>query len=80
MFVNTDRFRTDQAAYLDAAKQLKTSNYTALTDRNRMPVYPFLLSLVYEPGLSDEAFFARGKLLNIGLSLIILPLLFFIFR
>lgn len=80
LYVNTDMSRTDQAAYLNAAESLKTSSYTALTDRNRMPVYPFLLSLLYEPGLSDEAFFARGKLLNIGLSLLILPLLFWIFR
>ena len=80
LFVNTDRFQTDQSAYLEAAKSLKTSNYTALTDRNRMPVYPFLLSLLYEPGLSDEAFFARGKLLNVGLSLLILPILLWIFR
>ena len=80
LYVNTDLSRTDQAAYLNAAERLKTSNYTALTDRNRMPVYPFLLSLLYEPGLSDEAFFARGKLLNSGLSLLILPILFWIFR
>ncbi len=79
LYVNTDRFQTDQSAYLEAAKLLRTSNYTALTDRARMPVYPFLLSLLYEPGLSDEAFFARGKLLNVGLSLLILPILFWIF-
>ncbi|MAT96154.1 MAG: hypothetical protein CL608_03340 [Anaerolineaceae bacterium] len=80
LYVNIDRFQTDQSAYLEAAKSLKTSNYTVLTDRNRMPVYPFLLSLLYESGLSDEAFFARGKLLNIGLSLLTLPILFWIFR
>jgi len=80
LYVNTDMSRTDQAAYLHAAESLKTSNYTALTDRNRMPIYPFLLSLLYEPSLSDEAFFARGKLLNIVLSLLILPILFWIFQ
>jgi len=80
LYVNTDRFQTDQAAYLNTAKLLKTSNYTAFTDRNRMPVFPFLLSLLYEPGMSDETFFTRGKLLNIGLSLLILPILFWIFR
>ncbi|MCA9900394.1 MAG: hypothetical protein KC433_19520 [Anaerolineales bacterium] len=80
MLVNTDLTRTDQSAYLQAAEALKSSNYTALTDRNRMPVYPFLLSLLYQPGLSEEAFFARGKLLNVGLSLLILPILFWIFR
>ncbi len=79
LHVNTDMTTIDQSSYLNAAKLLKTSNYTALTNRNQMPVYPFLLSLLYEPGLSDEAFFARGKLLNIALSLIILPILFWIF-
>ena len=44
-----------------------------------MPVFPFLLSLLYEPGLSDEAFFLRGKWLNVGLSLISLPILFWVF-
>lgn len=80
LLVNTNRERTDQSAYMQAAETQKTSNYTALTDRNRMPLYPFLLSLLYEPGLSDEAFFVRGKLLNVGLSLLILPILFLIFR
>ena len=80
LYVNTDMSRTDQAAYLNTARLMKSSNYTAFTDRNRMPIYPFLLSLLYEEELSDEAFFARGKLLNIGLSLLILPILFWIFR
>ena len=80
LYVNVDMGRIDQSAYLEAGRLLKASNYTALTDRNRMPVYPFLLSLLYYDGLSDEAFFARGKLLNIGLSLLILPILFWIFR
>lgn len=80
LYVNTDPSRTDQSAYMQVAEQLKTSNYTALTDRNQMPVYLFLLSLLYEPGLSDDTFFARGKLLNVGLSLLILPILFLIFR
>ncbi|GJM40738.1 MAG: hypothetical protein DHS20C20_10200 [Ardenticatenaceae bacterium] len=79
LYVNTDRFKVDQNAYLRMAKLLKNSNYTELTDRNRMPVYPFLLSLLHEPDLSDDDFFARGKLLNIGLSLLILPILFWLF-
>jgi hypothetical protein len=45
-----------------------------------MPVFPFLLSLFYEPGLSSEAFFSRGKLLNTAISLLSLPLFFWIFR
>ena len=80
LYVNVRSTTIDQDAYLETAKSVKQANYTMLTDRNRMPVYPYLLSLVYEPGLSDEAFFARGKLFNIGLTLLILPILFWIFR
>ena len=80
LYVNTRSSTIDQETYLETAKSLKLSQYSILTDRNRMPVYPYLLSLVYEPGLSEEAFFARGKLFNIGLSLLILPILFGIFR
>ncbi|MBK8901147.1 MAG: hypothetical protein IPM53_08190 [Anaerolineaceae bacterium] len=80
LHVNTNQFTIDQATYLETAKSLKTSNYTIPTDRNRMPVYPYLLSLFYDPDLSEEAFFARGKLFNIALSLLILPVLFWIFR
>ncbi|WP_420643771.1 hypothetical protein [Candidatus Leptofilum sp.] len=80
LLVNTDMTRTDQAAYMRMAEQLKTSNYTTLTDRARMPIFSFLLSLFYEPGISRELFFYRGKLLNIVISLISLPLLFLIFK
>ena len=57
LYVNIDMSRTDQSAYLNEAELLKTSNYTALTDRARMPIFPFLLSLFYEPNLSSGAFF-----------------------
>ncbi len=80
LYVNTDVSQKDQRAYLESARLLKTSNYTALTGRNRMPLYPFLLSLFYRPGLSEESFFMRGKLFNIALSLLILPILYFIFQ
>lgn len=80
LHVNTNRFTIDQATYLETARLLKSSDYTIPTDRNRMPVYPYLLSLLYEPNLSEAAFFARAKLFNIALSLLILPVLFWIFR
>jgi hypothetical protein len=66
--VNTDMTKTDQSAYMDYARSMRESGYTFVGGRNRMPVYPFLQSLLYEPGLSDEAFFARGKQFNIFLS------------
>jgi len=39
----------DQSAYLGYARQLYESNYTVVEERNRMPVFPFLLSLIYRP-------------------------------
>ena len=41
-------------------------------ERNRMPVYPGLLALLYDPALSPDAFFERGKQINIILSLVLL--------
>jgi len=55
--VNIDMTATDQSAYMAYARALVDSNYTAIGDRNRMPVYPILQSLFYQPGMSDEAFF-----------------------
>lgn len=80
LYVNITDFTIDQGSYLKSAQLLKTSHYTALTDRNRMPLYPFLLSLLYKPGLNEEIFFARAKLFNITLSLFILLVLFRLFR
>ena len=48
----------DQSAYLGYARHLYESNYTVTEDRNRMPVYPFLLSLIYRPGMSEDEFAA----------------------
>ncbi|GJM40737.1 MAG: hypothetical protein DHS20C20_10190 [Ardenticatenaceae bacterium] len=80
VLVNTDMTRTDQAAYMATAEQLKTSQYATLTDRARMPAFSFLLSLFYEPGMSRDLLFYRGKLLNTAVSLISLPILFGVFR
>jgi hypothetical protein len=78
--VNTDMHRTDQSAYMAYAKALAESNYTYIGNRNRMPLYPFLQSLLYKSDLSDEDFFVRGKQLNIMLSVGFLIGLFFILQ
>jgi hypothetical protein len=46
----------DQSAYLGYARHLYESNYTVVEDRNRMPVYPFLLSFIYRPGMTETEF------------------------
>ena len=70
--VNLDMRRTDQSAYMDYARGMATMGSAYVGDRNRMPVYPFLQSLLYRPGMSDDEFFRRGKVLNIGLSVVLL--------
>ena len=70
----------DQSAYLAYARHLYESNYTVTEDRNRMPVYPFLLSLIYRPGMSEEEFLLRAQAFTVNLSIVLLALLFPILR
>jgi len=70
--VNTNMNASDQSAYMNYAGKMARSGYAHVGDRNRMPVYPFLLSRLYRPGEPDEVFFERGKLFNTALSLLLL--------
>jgi len=70
--VNTDMTATDQSAYMEYARDMAESNYRVVGGRNRMPVYPFVQSLFYRPGMSDDAFFTVGKYVNLVLSLLLL--------
>jgi hypothetical protein len=70
----------DQGAYLGYARHQYESNYTVIEDRNRMPIFPFLLSRIYEPGLSEAQFLTRAQAFNVNLSILLLFLLFLIFR
>jgi 4-amino-4-deoxy-L-arabinose transferase-like glycosyltransferase len=70
----------DQNAYLGYAQHLYESNYTVVEDRNRMPVYPFLLSLIYRPGMTETEFLVRAQTFTVNISIVLLLLLFFIFR
>lgn len=70
----------DQSAYLGYARFLYDSNYTVVVERNRMPVFPFLLSLIYEPGLNEIQFLRRAQAFNVNLSILLLCLLFLLFR
>src|ERR1700738_2737412 len=58
----------DQSAYLGYARHLHESHYTVIEDRNRMPVYPFLLSLIYRPGMTEPEFLARAQMFTVNLS------------
>jgi hypothetical protein len=77
--VNTNMGYTDQSAYMRYASDLYKSGYTYIGDRNRMPVYPFLQSLFYNPKLPSDIFFQEGKLRNLILSILILAVVALIF-
>ena len=70
----------DQSAYLGYARDLYESNYTVVGARNRMPVFPFLLSFIYRPGLTETEFLTRAQAFNVNLSIVLLLFLFLIFR
>ncbi len=70
--VNLDMDSVDQSAYLEYAAHMIETDYAHVGTRNRMPVYPFLQSLFYDPVLSDQAAFMRAKIVNVVLSLALL--------
>ena len=78
--VNVDMNTTDQDAYREYIKNLVTTDYQYMGDRNRMPVYPLLMSLFYRPTMNDEAFFVTAKRVNTALALLVLVAAFFLFR
>ncbi|MFC1770807.1 glycosyltransferase family 39 protein [Candidatus Margulisiibacteriota bacterium] len=78
-YINTDMRMTDQGSYINGVLQLDIQP-ERLLPRNRMPLYIYFQSLFYKSGMSREAFFIRGKYLNIFISVIGLIILYFIFR
>jgi hypothetical protein len=70
--MNTTLENTDQAAYLEYAVNIHEHALSHVGNRNQMPLYPFLQSLVYDPGQTVEDSFARGKAFNIALSVLLL--------
>jgi len=70
----------DQGAYLAHAQNMHESGYAYIAERNRMPVFPFLLSLIYRPGLSETQSLRQAQAFNVNLSIILLLALFLVFR
>lgn len=70
----------DQGAYLADSVRMYQTNYAAPGERARMPVLPFLLSFIYRPGLTEPEFLERAQAFNVNLSIVLLALLFAIFR
>ena len=72
LYYNIDMGATDQSTYMEYARLLKASGYTYPGDFNRMPVYPFLLSLVLRQAMPDPKFFIAAKYFNLFLSMFLL--------
>lgn len=70
----------DQSAYVKLAKTARMLNFRYTGDHNRMPLYPFLQGFFYRPGLSDEEFSDQSIQRNILLSLVLLALMYLVFR
>ncbi|MFQ5617148.1 MAG: glycosyltransferase family 39 protein, partial [Anaerolineales bacterium] len=77
---NPDLQFSDQRAYLRIAQKARATNFKYTGDRNRMPLYPYIQALFYDPTHSDPEAFDRGKVVNIVLSLVLLILIFLIAR
>ncbi len=73
--VNTDPRRQDQNANIGNAEDLLNEDYSHVAGRNRMPLYPFLLSFALNPSDPREVAFARAKEFSLALSLVLLGLL-----
>jgi len=77
--MNTQRVRADQSGYLWDAVAIYEARHggpdTLIGERNRMPVYPWLLSWLYDPAMSPDEFFEVAKRWNVWASMVLLALL-----
>lgn len=78
--VNTDMHSTDQSAYMDYAQNMAETNWRFVGGRNRMPLYPAIMSFFYTDGMTNDAFFSLGKNVGIAIGLVCLAVVFFLFR
>ena len=74
--VNTNINSGDQNSYISTIVKIYKENYWYFGDRNRMPLYPYLLAIFYKPGLTDEELFYRGKIINIFISIVMLAVIY----
>ena len=81
--MNVEKSRGDQTAYIGYALDVYANrhgrNPPITYRRNRMPLYPFIQSFVYDPAMSHWDFFYAGRKFNIWLSLACLALLAAVF-
>jgi len=76
--INTKNYWCDQESYVFYAMRLHdTPDY--IGDYNRMPIYPWMLSFIYDSSMSEDDFFDRAKVFNIVLSGVVLLAAFALF-
>lgn len=78
--VNVNMTSVDQSAYMEYSKGIAQTKFQYPGDRNRMPIYPGLMSFFYKDGMSDQDFFERGKLVGVGIGLLSLGVIYLVFR
>lgn len=74
--VNTDMTLNDQTAYMAYARTMHETHFGFIGDRAKMPAYPMFMALQYEDGMSDAAFFERGKTTGIIFAWVVLAAFF----
>jgi hypothetical protein len=72
---NPNMDATDQGAYLNFVEEIYRTDYHFSGTRNRMPLYPSLQVLFYDPAQTRQENFEHGKQVNAGLSFVLLLLL-----
>jgi MFS family permease len=76
--VNIDSTVSDQSAYMRFIKEARRLDFNYTGDHNRMPLYPFLQALFYNPNMSEQELFEQGKQYNLVLSILLLVCLFIV--
>jgi cytochrome b561 len=65
---------------MDYAKELARSNLQYVGDRNRMPIYPGLMSFFYRSEMSNKEYFQLGKEIGVAIALLVSLESFVLFR
>lgn len=78
--VNQSPQFSDQDTYLAIAEKAYETGFQYKGDRNRTPLYPYLLVSVYKSSMDRMEFFEAGKHFNIVISLVMLVGIFTLAR
>jgi hypothetical protein len=78
--VNQSPQFSDQGSYLEIAETAYKTDFQYKGDRNRTPLFSYLLAVFYHPEMTELDFFRRSQQVNIYLSLFLLVAVFFVTR